>query len=124
VNNGLKDLRTVLSENIRTAREALHLTQAKLAEAANISLSYMADIEYCRTWVSDKTLINIAQALNMEAYQLLVPSKESRMEDAERETQVLRRISDLVTAKKGELRKAADTVMADLIQEIIKIYVE
>ena len=35
------------------------------------------DIEGCRTWVSDKTIVKIARALNIEAYQLLYPQTEA-----------------------------------------------
>jgi hypothetical protein len=31
-------------------------------------------IEGCRTWVSDKTLVKLAGALRVEAFQLLVPA--------------------------------------------------
>jgi len=31
------------------------------------------DIEGCRTWVSDKTLINLAEALKTDIYRLFLP---------------------------------------------------
>jgi ABC-type transport system involved in cytochrome bd biosynthesis fused ATPase/permease subunit len=31
-------------------------------------------IEGCRTWVSDKTLVKLAQVLRVEVFQLLVPA--------------------------------------------------
>jgi transcriptional regulator with XRE-family HTH domain len=58
------DLRKILSGNIRAVREALHITQAKLAEHADIALPSLIGIEHRKTWVSDKTLIKIARALN------------------------------------------------------------
>jgi predicted transcriptional regulator len=67
------NLRLILSQNIRNAWEVLHITQAKPAEYADISLPYMTDIEQCKTWVINKTLVNIAQVLNVEAYGLLMP---------------------------------------------------
>ncbi|MDR1143909.1 MAG: hypothetical protein LBK77_06810 [Spirochaetaceae bacterium] len=30
-------------------------------------------IEGCRTWVSDKTILKLAKALKLDAYQLLLP---------------------------------------------------
>jgi transcriptional regulator with XRE-family HTH domain len=125
---GARDLRTVLSQNIRSARGELHITQAKLAEYADISISYMSDIEYCRTWVSDKTLLSIARALNREAYQLLIPARLDASAGASafagRETRILQRITGLIAAKKNEMKKAADSAMSDLVQEIIKVYTE
>jgi transcriptional regulator with XRE-family HTH domain len=116
-----KDLRKILSQNIKTAREALRLTQTKLAESADISPPYMADIEHCKTWVSDKTLVNIAKALNMEAYQLLTP--QSGQKDDE-QSKTLQEIAAIIDAKKKILRKSADNIMDELLMLIIKLYSE
>jgi transcriptional regulator with XRE-family HTH domain len=67
------DLRQALSENIRAARKSRHLTQAQLAVYADVSLSYITDIERRRTWVSDKTLLGIARALDTSPWLLLRP---------------------------------------------------
>ena len=64
-------LRKILSTNIRNLRAKYHLTQERLAENAEISLPYLSDIEHCKTWVSDKTLIKLAKALHTEHSQLL-----------------------------------------------------
>jgi transcriptional regulator with XRE-family HTH domain len=117
------NLRRILSQNIRAARQALHITQAKLAEYADISLPYMTDIEHCKTWVSDKTLANIAQALHMEAHELLMPPQK---EDSarSREQVILRQISRIIKEKKQVLRQAAGETMDDLILQIIRLYSE
>jgi transcriptional regulator with XRE-family HTH domain len=117
------DLRKILSGNIRTARENLHITQARLAEYADISLPYMTDIEYCKTWVSDKTLMSIAKALNMEVYELLRPleGEESKAEDGGKGTNV-HQIAELVNDKKSVLKKAAEESLDDLISQIIRLY--
>lgn len=69
-------LRKTLSANIKRYRAELSLTQEKLAEIVELSDQTINDIEGCRTWVSDKTLIKIARAFNIEAYQLLCPQNE------------------------------------------------
>jgi transcriptional regulator with XRE-family HTH domain len=115
------DLRKTLSINIRTARENLHITQARLAEYAHISLPYMANIEYCKTWVSDKTLTSIARALNMEAYELLRPQGGEADASEGKTGTNLHQITELVSAKKKTLKKAADESLDDLIQQIIKL---
>ncbi|MDR0597776.1 MAG: helix-turn-helix domain-containing protein [Treponema sp.] len=79
------ELRQILSTNIRAARKSRHLTQTQLALRADLSLSYMTDIERCKTWVSDKTLANIARALGVDPWELLRPAKEERpVETAEK----------------------------------------
>jgi len=66
-------LRRTLSANIKKHREQLGITQEKLAEAAGISANMINDIEGCRTWISDKTLISLTEALKVETYRLFIP---------------------------------------------------
>jgi hypothetical protein len=39
------------------------------------------DIEGCRTWVSDKTLIQLAEALETEVWSLFLPNSRSHNEN-------------------------------------------
>ena len=117
------DLRNILSRNIKEAREARHITQAKLAEYADISLSYMIDIEHCKTWVSDKTLQNIARVLNVEAYELLIPLDERKTAvKGDTKVQSLRQIEALIDEKKKSIKKTAEDAMNDLAGQIIRLY--
>jgi len=115
-----KDLKKILSQNIRNVRGLLHISQAKLAESANLSVSHIVDIEYCKTWVSDKTLNSIAKALNLEAYELLIPENGQN----KAENQVLQRIADIIKVKKTLLRQKTGEIIDDLMLEIIKNYKE
>ena len=67
------NLRKILSKNIKKHRELLGMSQEKLAENAKLSTMMIKDIEGCRTWVSDKTLINLASALGTDIYRLFMP---------------------------------------------------
>jgi transcriptional regulator with XRE-family HTH domain len=71
-------LRKILSSNIKDQRAILGITQEKLAEKADISANMINDIEGCRTWVSDKTLIRLADALETEIFRLLLPNSMSK----------------------------------------------
>ena len=120
-----KDLRKILSHNIKTVRSTLHISQAKLAEFAGISLSYLTDIERCRTWVSDKTLQGLAKALNREAWELLLPINGNSGQDIKEKLPVERRekiqqIADLILKKREILHRTADHAMEDLIMEILQ----
>ena len=66
-------LRKTLSANIKKHRELHGLTQEKLAEKAGISANMINDIEGCRTWISDKTLVKLTAALKVETYRLFTP---------------------------------------------------
>jgi len=116
-----RDLRKILSENIRKSRISLHISQAKLAESAGISMPHIRDIEYCKTWVSDKILSQIAQALNVEAYELLVPEKDEKREKSGGKNKALQHTAELIKVKRRLLRKKVDETMDDLILEIIKL---
>jgi transcriptional regulator with XRE-family HTH domain len=67
------NLRKILAINIKKQREKLGITQENLAAQSDISAAMMNDIEGCRTWISDKTLINLSSALKIDAYRLLIP---------------------------------------------------
>ena len=66
-------LRHILAINLKEHRKTLGLSQEKLAELAGVSWQTVNSIECRRTWVSDKTLENLADALKIETFQLLLP---------------------------------------------------
>jgi transcriptional regulator with XRE-family HTH domain len=73
MNDKYKTLRKTLSANIKKQRDLAGLTQEKLAEKAGISANMINDIEGCRSWVSDKTLVKLTTALQIDTYRLFVP---------------------------------------------------
>jgi transcriptional regulator with XRE-family HTH domain len=75
INAEQEKLRRALSMNIKIRRKLLGISQEKLAEYADLSAQTVNDIEGCRMWVSDKTIIKLSQALQVDAYQLLIPSQ-------------------------------------------------
>jgi transcriptional regulator with XRE-family HTH domain len=75
-----ENLRKILAFNIRKHREMLDISQEKLAEQAGISVYMLRDIEYCRTWVSDKTLSKIARAFDTETYRLFMDAETNKNE--------------------------------------------
>ena len=54
-----------LGKRIKTLREAAHLTQEKLAEKSGISLDYLGKIEVNINKPGLKTLIKLADALDI-----------------------------------------------------------
>jgi len=68
-----QDLKSILSQNIRKFRNFRKLTQADFAEKINISIPFLSDIENGKKWISPVTLVKMANALNIEAYELLKP---------------------------------------------------
>ena len=70
-----QELRQTLSLNIKRQRKLLSLTQEKLAELSELSAQTINDIEGCRTWVSDKTLVKISEVLQTTPADLLLPQE-------------------------------------------------
>jgi len=64
------NLRHILALNIRERRYVLGISQAKLAEAANIATAYVAMIELEKKFPSDKVLEKIAHALKIDPTEL------------------------------------------------------
>lgn len=57
-------IKKVLSTNIKSARLEANFTQDELAEKSDISLTFLKDIERCRSSVSILTLICLCKSLN------------------------------------------------------------
>jgi len=56
----------------------LGISQEKLAEMTGLSWQTVNSIECHRTWVSDKTLETLADALKIESFQLLLPIEDTQ----------------------------------------------
>jgi transcriptional regulator with XRE-family HTH domain len=69
-----KEVRAVLAKNIKLYRGLRAMSQAALAEKAGISIPFLSDIERGNKWPYMETLINIANALKIDVYELLKPA--------------------------------------------------
>ena len=74
---GDNPIRKVVAANIKKYRKLLNMTQEKLAVKADISTTYVANIECGKTWVSDKTLEKISETLHVDIYQLFISDEKS-----------------------------------------------
>jgi transcriptional regulator with XRE-family HTH domain len=76
------NLRDILANNLKEYRRKYGVSQAKLAEKAQISTQYIAMIELSRQFPTPEVLDRIAAALNVESYQLFAvpPSPEEALE--------------------------------------------
>ena len=78
----MKNLRDILACNMKGNRRKCGVSQAALAEKAEVSTQYIAMIELSRQFPTPEVLERIAVALGIEAYELfsVPPSPESSME--------------------------------------------
>jgi transcriptional regulator with XRE-family HTH domain len=78
------------------------ISQEKLAERTNLSEQLIKDIEGCRSWVSDKSVVKLAIALKVEVYQLLYPQIEATR------LHPLRLPSELLKKLRNEIKENID----------------
>ena len=68
-----REVRGLLSVNIKRFRNRRGWSQAKLAERLDISTNYLSDIETKKGWVTPTTLAKLADVLGIEVYELFKP---------------------------------------------------
>ena len=72
-----QDFQDLLAKNIRAARERLGISQMKLAEKAELSVSFMNDVERARRWVGAKALARLGDALHLRPNQFFLDDWDS-----------------------------------------------
>jgi transcriptional regulator with XRE-family HTH domain len=76
------NIRDILAGNIKENRQKRGFSQEKLAEKAGISTPFVAMIEVSRKFPTPDVLDRIAEALNIETYELFAvpPSPQDALE--------------------------------------------
>ncbi len=64
------DIIKVFGTNVKKLRTQTNLTQEKLAEKADLSTTYISDIERFQRSIALENIQKIADALNVETYKL------------------------------------------------------
>jgi transcriptional regulator with XRE-family HTH domain len=66
----MESLRGILANNLKANRKKCGISQSKLAEKAGITTQYVAMIELARQFPTPEVLERIAEAFEIEAYEL------------------------------------------------------
>jgi len=74
-------IQEIFLNNMKNARAKLGLSQSKLAEKADVSTGFIADIEIGRRSSSLNTLQKIADVLKLKPYQLLIEEDDIEVYD-------------------------------------------
>jgi len=106
-------LRSLFGKNIKRFRRMKGWSQEVLAEKMDISKNYLSDIETEKGWVSPNSLIKMANALDIDVFELFKP-QETLPKD--KKTIVNRCLEDFSTSIKESLDKA----IRDSIRKINK----
>ena len=73
-------IREILAKNLREHRRKCGFSQEKLAEKVNISTQYLAMIEIARKFPASEVLEHLAEAMNIEVYELFLIDHSPREE--------------------------------------------
>ena len=68
-----QELRDTLGKNIKDRRKQRDWSQQYLAEKIDVSKNFISDLETGQKFTSAQTLINLANVLETEVYELLKP---------------------------------------------------
>ena len=74
---GGNELRAVFGKNVRAYRNRRNWSQADLAEHANISINFIGDIERGKKWPHPETLAKLAEALEINVFELFMEENSS-----------------------------------------------
>ena len=84
----LLEIQKRLGENIKSLRKSKKLTQFQLAEKSEVSEDMIKSLEQGRTWLSDKTLSQITEALEVDVVKLFMPVGDSFKDNKENAAQL------------------------------------
>ena len=76
--NDLNQIQGLIIQNIKKIRQSISLSQGRLADKANITRRYLAEIETGKAVPSIKTLIKISNALNIRMCRLFLTGEDLR----------------------------------------------
>ena len=89
-------IRETFARNLRENRRKCGLTQAQLAEKAEISTHYIALIELARNIPKVETIERLANALNVEIYELFIVPLSPVMEMKRLHEAIIADLKDIV----------------------------
>ena len=90
------DIKETFARNLREARRKSGLTQAQLAEKAEVSTHYIALIELARNIPKVDTIERLARALNVELYELFITPLSPAMEMKKYHEAIIAELRDMV----------------------------
>lgn len=99
-----EEFKKIYSENIKAKRIEEGIKQDKLAEKIGLTEKYISDLETGRRAGSLETLLLLANALDVEPYELLLPPKTNLSYDTKRTKDLMKRLRSNV----GELLDTLD----------------
>ena len=101
-------LRSLFSQNIKRFRQIKGWSQEILAEKMDISTNYLSEIETGKGWISPFSLVKLANALEIEVFELFKPKEPT---PADTVTAVNKYLNDFSTALRISIEKSINDSM-------------
>jgi transcriptional regulator with XRE-family HTH domain len=98
----MTDLRRVLASNMKYYRKILGISQAKLAEKANITDNYIALVETGKRFPSVNMLEQIAKALERDTLELFSLKQDDSSRNRALKTKILADIDAILSIRLNE----------------------
>ncbi len=87
-----QDIKDILARNLKYFRIQRQFSQAQLAEKANISVTFLSNIERGKMFPKVETLSRLTESLNVEVHELFQPDLVS-----EENKKIMNRLSEDIT---------------------------
>lgn len=113
-----EELQKLFSSNLKKARNRANLSQLKLAEKANLSLGYICDLEGGRRWGTPETFSKLANALQINPYELLLPDT-IKNENLSELSQTRECLTNLNSILKENLTSAVNKAISDSFSSVM-----
>jgi len=98
----MDNIREIFAKNLRENRRKCGLTQAQLAEKAQVSTHYIALIELARNIPKVETIERLAKVLNVEVYELFIVPLYPAMEMKKYHETIISDLKYIVKESVGE----------------------
>ena len=105
---------TKIGRRLADLRKAAGLTQARLAEAVDLSNEAISRLERGVTMPSVETLVNIAEALSVEPKELLEWGKDR---EASEKDQLIRAVADILSTRPKQDAQMIYDVVVRILRE-------
>lgn len=88
----IEDLKTIYTANLKALRTSKKLNQAEVSEKVGISEKFYNDIETGRKWGSFETIVDLANAFEVEPYELFLPQGTVISHNEKRTKELMKRL--------------------------------
>ena len=106
----IEDLKKIYTANLKALRTFRKWNQAELSEKVGISEKFYNDIETGRKWGSFETIVDLANAFDVEPYELFLPFGTVVSHNE-------RRTKDLMKRLRSNFSELVDTMEEFLAEE-------